>query len=416
MIDDTNLLLLAVADVQSKLQDVVGDAWPDFSKRLEVLLDKLATGNPTARREILDLFSQHPAAYQNLVAGIERLGVRLMQFRKAEATLPSASMDAFVRVPVLYATDREHASHGLSDPYYSGERALMRYGAAEISIPFDHRIGEIERPVWWKLEFRENPARHVAILNIAEIDEEVFLGRIGMPAEPEVLMFIHGYNVTFPDALRRTAQMAVDLRFSGPSILFSWPSQGRTHKYLVDETNAQWAVDDLERLALNIITQSKARSIHLIAHSMGGRILAQVLERISRLNLPPEATRLRQIIFAAPDIDAETFKKAASQFYDRGERCTLYASSNDEALAISKTLHGYTRAGDAGEHIIVMQGLDTLDASAMDTSLVGHSYYGSKRSILSDVHDLLRYGHGPNGRFGLLPCTHPAGSYWMFQA
>jgi esterase/lipase superfamily enzyme len=416
MIDDANLLLLAVAGVQSKLPDVVGDSWPEFLKRLEVLLDKLATGDLTARREILDLFSEYPTAYQTLVAGIEQLDVRLMQFRKAEATLPSASMDAFVRVPVLYATDREHAGHALSDPYYGGERGPLRYGAAEVSIPFDHRVGEIERPAWWKLEFTENPARHVVILTITEIAEQALLGRVQTAAEPEVLIFIHGYNVTFPDALRRTAQMAVDLRFSGPSILFSWPSQGRTHKYLVDETNAQWAVDDLERFVLATINQSKARSIHLIAHSMGGRILTQVLERISRLTLPQEAARLRQIIFAAPDIDAETFKKAASQFHDRGERCTLYASSNDEALAISKTLHGYARAGDAGEHIVVMQGLDTLDASAMDTSLLGHSYYGSKRSILSDIHDLLRYGHDPNGRFGLVPCTHAAGSYWMFQA
>jgi esterase/lipase superfamily enzyme len=320
----------------------------------------------------------------------------------------------------LYATVREHAGHALSDPYYCGERAPLRYGTAEVSIPFDHQIGEIERPAWWKLEFKENPARHVVILNITEFDEQAFLRRVDTAVEPlpepEALIFIHGYNVTFPDALRRTAQMAVDLRFSGPSILFSWPSQGRLHKYMVDETNAQWAVDDLERLVLATINQSKARSIHLIAHSMGGRILTQVLERISRLTLPREAARLRQIVFAAPDIDTETFKKAASQFHDRGERCTLYASSNDEALSISKTLHGHARAGDAGEHIVVMQGLDTLDASAMDTSLLGHSYYGTKRSILSDIHDLLRYGHDPNGRFGLVPRTHAAGSYWLFQA
>jgi esterase/lipase superfamily enzyme len=149
---------------------------------------------------------------------------------------------------------------------------------------------------------------------------------------------------------------------------------------------------------------------------MGGRILTHVLERISRLTLPSEAARLRQIIFAAPDIDAETFKKAAIQFHSRSERCTLYASSNDEALSISKALHGYARAGDAGEHIVVMQGLDTLDASAMDTSLLGHSYYGNKRSILADISDLLRYGHNPDGRFGLVPGIHAAGSYWLFQA
>ena len=353
MIDDANLLLLAVARVQSELPDVVGDNWPEFLKRLEILLDKLAAGDNTAHRKILDLFSQHPAAYQSLVAAIERLDVRLIQFRKAEAVLAPASADAFVRVPVLYATDRDHAAHAMSDPYYGSERAPMRYGMAHVSIPFhpSHQKGKIERPVWWKLEFKENPARHVVILNITEFDEQVFLEHIDTAvdplSEPEALIFIHGYNVSFPDALRRTAQIAADLEFLGPSILFSWPSQGRTDKYWVDETNAQWAVDDLERLILATINRSKARSLHLIAHSLGARILTHVLERISRLTLPSEAARLRQIIFAAPDIDAETFKKAASQFHSRSERCTLYASSNDEVLSISKLFHGYSRAGNA---------------------------------------------------------------------
>ena len=52
----------------------------------------------------------------------------------------------------------------------------------------------------------------------------------------------------------------------------------------------------------------------------------------------------------------------------------------------------------------------------MDTSLLGHSYYGNKRSILGDIYDLLRYGHDPAGRFGLVRRNHAAGSYWLFQA
>ena len=35
-------------------------------------------------------------------------------------------------------------------------------------------------------------------------------------------MFVHGFNVSFADAARRTAQIAYDLAFGGPGAL-SWP-------------------------------------------------------------------------------------------------------------------------------------------------------------------------------------------------
>ena len=41
----------------------------------------------------------------------------------------------------------------------------------------------------------------------------------------EAFVFIHGYNVAFDDAIYRTAQIAYDLSFDGPPILYSWPSR-----------------------------------------------------------------------------------------------------------------------------------------------------------------------------------------------
>jgi esterase/lipase superfamily enzyme len=152
-----------------------------------------------------------------------------------------------------------------------------------------------------------------------------------------------------------------------------------------------------------------------MSHSMGARLAVDALERISLSPVSDGAACLRHIIFAAPDIDAATFRTAATRFQARGERCTVYASSNDEALLVSKKLHGYPRAGDAGEEVLVIPGVDTIDASAMDTSFTGHSYYGNKRSVLSDIHDLVRYGHGPDNRFGLIQRPHRFGVYWLFQ-
>ena len=60
---------------------------------------------------------------------------------------------------------------------------------------------------------------------------------------------------------------------------------------------------------------------------------------------------------------------------DTAQRITLYASSRDRALQVSRRLHDYPRAGDSGEELTVVEGVETIDASVIDTSLLGHSYF-----------------------------------------
>jgi esterase/lipase superfamily enzyme len=107
---------------------------------------------------------------------------------------------------------------------------------------------------------------------------------------------------------------------------------------------------------------------------MGNRLLTEAFATLAK-PVAGEA-HVRQVVFAAPDVDAATFKEAAHAFGGKAERFTLYASSRDKALAASKAVHKYSRAGDAGVDIVVVDTVDTIDASAVDTSLLGHSYYG----------------------------------------
>ena len=46
------------------------------------------------------------------------------------------------------------------------------------------------------------------------------------------MVFIHGFNVPFEDAIYRTAQLAHDLDFDGAPILYSWPSRGTMLGYV----------------------------------------------------------------------------------------------------------------------------------------------------------------------------------------
>jgi Caspase domain len=74
-----------------------------------------------------------------------------------------------VEVPVFFATDRQHLDTRSVKTYYGGKRnptSQLEYGIAKVSIPEDHRMGQIERTSWLKLEFQEDPAKHLVLMDI----------------------------------------------------------------------------------------------------------------------------------------------------------------------------------------------------------------------------------------------------------
>ena len=62
------------------------------------------------------------------------------------------------------------------------------------------------------------------------------------------------------------------------------------------------------------------------------------------------------------------------------------------ALKASKLLHGNPRAGDAGEKMVIVEGIETIDASGIDTSFLSHSYFADTNSIISDIFDIIKSG------------------------
>lgn len=321
-------------------------------------------------------------------------------------------------VTVWYGTDRKNTKRDDPAERYSGERGDLQFGRLEVSIPHDHRMGELEKPKWWKFEFRKNPQKHVVLMKVEERDVSAWKAEVRQSMEKagtrDALLFIHGYNVSFEDAARRAAQFAYDLEFRGVPVLYSWPSEATTLRYTVDEGNAHWTVTNFVRFLRVLMEETGAEVVHAVAHSMGNRVLTEGLRRLHASPPAPGAARLREIVFAAPDIDADTFRDFVKDFQGGAERMTLYASDSDKALEASQKLHRYPRAGDAGDGIVISTGLDSIDASAVDTSFMGHSYFGDNRSVISDLYSLLRDGKSPDQRFGMRERASATGRYWAF--
>jgi len=218
-------------------------------------------------------------------------------------------------------------------------------------------MGQLEKPSIWRLEFRPNPDKHIVVLSVFPTSSAVFVrdARSLLAAgKNEALIFIHGYNVGFVDAVRRSAQIAYDLHFDGLAMMYSWPSEGAFERYTVDEANVDWSRPRFASFLNKVRDELGVDTLHLVAHSMGNRLLGEVLAADTRSG-PTVRMQIRQVAFAAPDVDSARFKDLIQNMKGKAERFTLYASSRDKALLASKMLHKYPRAGDAGMDLIVAE-------------------------------------------------------------
>jgi esterase/lipase superfamily enzyme len=217
----------------------------------------------------------------------------------------------------------------------------------------------------------------------------------------------------FGDALRRTGQLAFDLGLRHVPIAYSWPSQGTVFGYVADRTTVAWTARHLSGF-LTELSQNLAApaAIHLIAHSMGSDALTAALLAI-RAQIPAGPEPFAQLVLTAPDLDAAVFERdLGPQLIGTASRTTLYASSRDEVLSISKRLNAHRRAGDSDDGIVLVPGMDSIDASNVSTGF-GHSVFGDVRSVVEDIATLLTTGLGPTDR-NLLPQGLPPKRWWAF--
>ena len=92
---------------------------------------------------------------------------------------------------------------------------------------------------------------------------------------------------------------------------------------------------------------------------------------------------------------------------------TLYASSKDMALRASMEVHGYPRAGDTAAGIVIVPGVDTIDASLVDDSILAHSYFVESIPVIRDIAQMLRTNKAPTQRPRLKPVQGPGGTHWL---
>jgi|GEM_PF-493425 esterase/lipase superfamily enzyme len=334
-------------------------------------------------------------------------------------------------VPVFYGTDRAVEPNAQRLMFGSDRGRRLQLGQALVTVPKVHQVPQVERP--WALripyfdvtiyEQKEDPKQHFTIKEIKALTKEQLLALVKARLKPslrfkdQALVFVHGYNTSFDNALYRTAQIAYDLEFDGAAFLYSWPSGGGVASYTYDRESAQASEPYLRQFLDMVVKETGAKSVSIIAHSMGNQPLMDVLRDMK--SAAPPGVAISQVILAAPDVDADNFTNLAQAIKGFAKGVTLYASANDRALLISRNFWGNYRAGDvpaAGP--LVLPGVDSIDVTAASTDAfaINHSGYAENNKLLQDIGKLILNGlRPPDLRLSnLKKVSTDRGDYWRF--
>ena len=323
-----------------------------------------------------------------------KAGVRVPQLKS-----PGAIVDLF------YGTNRANNGSADYNSRYTTDFDQLRYGYCKVNIPPGRAEGTIQRPKWWKLQFKESKDRDFMILSLDEMDPAPFFSKLSDDLREketkEAILFIHGFNVAFNECAWRTAQIVHDISFNGLSGFYNWPSFGEIAGYLHDLDVAARCVPYLQQFVKQILAIPEITKLHLIAHSMGCYILANSLSKLAGdSEIRTRLDVVRQVILCAPDIDQQVFREQIlPAFKEVGSQRTLYASSNDKALRLSDEFRlGLPRLGESGKYLFVADGIDTVEASNVKTDAIGHGYFSNTKVLLDDIHDVVDNEMDPNKR------------------
>lgn len=221
---------------------------------------------------------------------------------------------------------------------FSGERGdAARYASLTLSLPKGRVPGSVPTDT-----DNPDPDKHIALVEARELDAAQFAGlaRTELKTRRRALVFTHGYNTQFDEAVVRLAQIVDDTGYAGLPVLFSWPSRGEVRDYGYDKDSANFSRDAMADLLTRLARDPGIEGIDVFAHSMGNWLTMETLRQLSIAGDQKTLSRLGTIVLAAPDIDMDVFRTQIARLRPLTARIVLYASQDDYALDLSRRLFG----------------------------------------------------------------------------
>ncbi|MEM7732635.1 MAG: alpha/beta fold hydrolase [Pseudomonadota bacterium] len=236
---------------------------------------------------------------------------------------------------IFVATELELSNLG---PIFGEERPEgLKFLSLDVSVPPTHEPGNIEWP----------DGVPDAATDFVMTDSQVYPNapsmisamRANIPSR-ETLVYVHGYNVTFSDAVYRFAQIRTDFGFVDNGLVFSWPSAGDLRGYAYDRDSVLYSRDDFEAV-LNALTVGSGGTVHILGHSMGSQLVMETLRQAALRGNRGMLDRVSSVVLMSPDIDPDVFRQQARAIGTLPDPFLIFVSRQDRALNISALLTGF---------------------------------------------------------------------------
>jgi esterase/lipase superfamily enzyme len=233
---------------------------------------------------------------------------------------------------------------------FNNKRAQnMSFGFFDTGIEPTLGVGMLIDPTDW---FQNE---EIQINQITSLAENAMVSEIRkqVEASPDksLLININGFRERFPSALRKTAFLAHVLDIDTPMLVFDWPGdQGSTPRgYRRAQALARDSGVDLARIIERIVHDVQPERLWIIANSMGGEVVVSAFSELyQHADMADSSTEIEHVILAAPDISHEEFNSRFRQkLMALTENLTVYVSSNDRALLMSRVINRGRRLGES---------------------------------------------------------------------
>jgi esterase/lipase superfamily enzyme len=330
-----------------------------------------------------------------------------------ETTRAESALKQEFTIRVFYATNRK-LSRDKSDAIpYSSERGEPHFGRCEITFtPIATMTGAARKIPFYA------PSETRVVRVLEQIDARMFWERLTIAATQtqtqSVVVFMHGYNYDFTRTCHMAAELQQALGGKSTVVMFSWPSDGDVTHYIPDQADVEWSVPFLARFLRTLSDRVGRNHLHLVAHSLGSRGVIYALERL-RADYEAQPV-LGHLALLAPDYDAQTFVLQLPDLTPQVRSITLYTSSNDTPLQVSRRLHGHPRLGEAGAFLTLAEGVETIDVSSLGRAhFLGHEYFYYQPRVTADLVTLLTTEQSAAVRPALRAKTRQGRIYWEMK-
>ena len=269
-----------------------------------------------------------------------------LQFRRMLVTKQSDGAFRF-----FFVTNRvvEDLDAPVEDRFSNERSEKMNFGLFDSSIEPSLGLGMLINPTDW---FQNE---EIQLDQVKSLQEDAMIAQLRGQVEASplrsLLININGFRERFPSALRKTAFLAHVLDLNTPMLVFDWPGdQGSLpRQYLRAQAIATESGVELATTIERIVRDVQPERLWIVANSMGAEVAVSAFSELyEQQDMADSETEIEHVILTAPDVSHEEF---GSQFKRKilalSENLTVYVSSNDRALLMSRIINRGRRLGES---------------------------------------------------------------------